>query len=232
MKAVWALLVPLVAADVSLPYRPNVVQGTIRVEDPPRRRKVRMDADPAAAALHPDPVWSEDIVVGPGREVKGAFVTVKKGLEGRRYPVPPAAVLKHEKAFFQPRILALRAGQDLRIRNEDDLLHNTHAVTVANREFNFGQPRKGMEDVKRFDVPEMMILVKCDIHPWERGWIGVVDHPFFAVTGPDGRYEIKGLPPGRYTLEVWQERYQPVTREIEVRGRGRIELDVTLTEKK
>lgn len=232
MKAAWALIATFLAADVSLPYRPGLIRGTIRVVDPPRRKLIRMDADPEAAALHQESVWSEEVVVDPENGVKGAFVYVKKGLEGRRFPMPPAVVLKHDKALFQPRILGLRAGQDLKIRNEDDFLHCTHAFPYNNREFNFGQRSRGMEETKRFDHVEIMVPVKCDVHPWERGWIGVIDHPFFAITESGGTFELKDVPPGRYTIEVWQERYKPVSREIEVRGRGPLILDFTLVEKK
>jgi len=232
MKLAAALLLPLLAADSSLPYRPGVVRGTVRVADPPPRAKVRMDVDPEAAALHPEPVLSEEVIADAEGRVQNAFVYVKRGLEGRSFPLPPAALIKYEKALLRPRIQGIRVGQDLKILNEDDLLHNCHAIGFNNKEFNFGLRRKGSQEVKKFCTPEVMVPLKCDIHPWERAYLGVLTHPFSTVTGPDGRYEIRDLPPGRYTIEVWQELYRPVSREIEMKGRHPAVVDVTLTRKK
>lgn len=233
MKLAWALLAGTLLADASPPDVPATISGTVRVVDPPRRKKLRMDADPKAAAMHPGPVLSEDVAVDDHNRVKWAFVHIKSGLGDRKFPPPEGvALLRHEKALLVPRVVGVRTGQGLKIRNEDDLLHNSHGLTYVNPEFNFGQPVAGHEEVKKFDLPEVMILVKCDIHPWERAWLGVVEHPFFAVTGADGRFEIRDVPPGRYTIEVWQERYKPVTRDVLVRGRKSYVLDFALAEKK
>lgn len=220
-------------ADSSGPTGPAVVRGTVRVVNPPKRRKIQMDADPAAAAMHAEPVYSEDAVVDAENRIQWAFVYVKSGLEGKVYPTPQEARhLVHEKCLLKPHVLGLQAGQPLKIRNEDALLHNSNAMPVVNRKFNFAMPKKGMEETKSFTKAEEFFRIRCDVHPWEAAWVTVLPHPCFAVTGPDGRYEIRGLPPGEYVLEAWHERYAPVTQKVKVRVGSLLTADWTLTQRK
>ena len=102
--------------------------------------------------------------------------------------------------------------------NSDETLHNIHALPFNNKEFNFGQPQKGMTEKKTFTAVEVMVKVKCDVHAWMGAWVGVLDHPFFAVTDAAGKYSIEGLPDGKYTIEVWHEKYKSVTSDVEVKG--------------
>ena len=97
------------------------------------------------------------------------------------------------------------------------MLHNVHGLPFANREFNFGI-FKGQAMQRTFAKPEIF-KVKCDVHGWMAAWIGVFDHPYFAMTDADGRFTIKGLPPGKYTLEVWHERLKGPPAEITVEGK-------------
>jgi plastocyanin len=208
------------------------VTGNVKINgDIPKRKKIRMDADPKCAALHAEPPLTEDVVADAQGNVQWAFVYVKKGLEGKKFEVPKTtAVLDQKGCQYQPHVLGVMVGQDLLIRNSDDLLHNVHALPFNNREFNFGQPQKGMEEKKQFTTPEVMVKVKCDIHPWMSAWIGVLDHPFHAVTGPDGNFKIEGLPAGKYTIEVWHEKYKAVSQEVEVKAATTVNFE--LTEKK
>lgn len=229
-----ALLLVFLLADASPPVPgPPPLRGTVRVVDPPPRRRIRFDVDPGAAAMHAEPVFAPDAEVDGLRRVRWAFVSVKGGLEGKTFPVPrKAAVLSHERALYTPFVMGLRAGQDLEVRNGDDILHNTHARAERNPPFNFSQPVKVIATVKRFALSEPHIQVKCDVHPWESCWVFVLDHPHFAVTGPDGGYEMPGLPPGEYAVEVWHPRYAPVTQTVRITGRGATVLDFTLAERR
>jgi hypothetical protein len=153
------------------------------------------------------------------RRVRWAFVSIVRGLEGRSFDAPAERPEIRISGYrFWPRVVGVRTGQDFRVLNEDDDLHNVHALPFANGEFNLGMPRKGLDTVRRFSVPEQMVAIIDDIHPWQKVWLGVVEHPFFAVTGPDGRFELRGLAPGTYTLGVWHERCYRVERTLEIKA--------------
>jgi hypothetical protein len=197
-----------------------------------RIKKIKMDADAKCSAMHPEPPPSEEIVVDADKHARWAFVYVKKGAEGKKPATMPApAVIDQKGCHYEPHVLGMVAGQELIIRNSDDLLHNIHALPFNNKEFNEGQPQKGMEAKKSFTTPEVMIRVKCDIHAWMGAWIGVLEHPYFAVTDAAGKFEIKGLPDGKYTLECWHEKYKSVTADVEVKG-GNATVNFDLTDKK
>ncbi len=195
------------------------LSGIVKIKgDLPRRKKIKLDADPKCAAMHPEPPLTEDVVADKDGNVQWAFVYVKKGAEGKTGPEPAPAEINQTGCHYEPHVLGIMVGKDLTVKNSDDLLHNIHALPFDNKEFNFGQPQKGMTEKKQFSKPEVMVKVKCDVHPWMGAWIGVLDHPFYAVTDASGKYEIKGLPDGKYTIEVWHEKYKSVSSDIEVKG--------------
>src|SRR6185436_11268929 len=220
--------------EAFVPIKGASISGQVKVKgDVKKRKKIKMDADPKCAALHADAPMMDDIVVDADGNVQWAFVWVKKGAEGKKPADAPApAVINQTGCRYEPHVLGIVVGQDLVIKNSDDLLHNIHALPFTNKEFNFGQPTKGLEEKKQFTAQEIMVKVKCDVHPWMSAWIGVVDHGFFAVTGADGKYAIPGgLPDGKYTVEVWHEGYKSVVSEVDVKG-GAGTASFELTEKK
>jgi hypothetical protein len=123
------------------------------------------------------------------------------------------------------------AGQPLKIRNNDATNHNINAQPERNKGFNFSQPTKGKEDVVTFDKQEVMIKVRCDIHDWMNAYVGVVSHPYFAVTGSDGTIELKNLPPGSFTIEAWHEVCGAQTREIKLADKGSETIEFTFEDK-
>jgi hypothetical protein len=123
-------------------------------------------------------------------------------------------------------VIGVQAGQPITVRNSDDTLHNIHPRPTANPEFNIGQARKGMESQRSFDKQEIMIPVGCDVHPWMRSYISVLSHPFFAVTGEDGTYEIKNVPPGEYEVEVFHEKLKTQTGKASVRSGEPTKVDL------
>jgi hypothetical protein len=133
------------------------------------------------------------------------FVYVKNGLEGRRFDVPKEAFLldQHGNEFL-PHVFGLRAGQPLKIRSSDSGIHNVFCDPFNNPPFNESM-MQDQSTIKVFDKPEVMVQFRCNIHGHMVAYAGVLDHPFFAVTGADGRFEIRGLPPGEYTIEAWNE---------------------------
>jgi plastocyanin len=169
-------------------------------------------------------------------EIPNVFIYVKSGIKGK-YDVPaePAHIDQHN-CMYAPHVMGMMAGQALKITNSDDTAHNIHAKPNKNSEFNFGQPQKGMEAIRKgpetFTQPEIMVSVKCDVHPWMSAFIGVVEHPFFATSGEDGTYEIKDLPDGEYELEAWHEKWGKQTFKITIKGGAAAEHDVKYSEEK
>ena len=173
-------------------------------------------------------VPSEACVVDADNHLRWAFVVVTKGLEGRTFDVPKDPLRIDIRGHrFWPHVVGVRVGQEFGIANGEDHFYTVHGLPFDNPEFNLGL-HKGMETRRRADRPEVMFAVLDSIHPWMRLWMGAVDHPFFAVTGPDGRFELRGLPPGRYTLTVWHERFVSAEREIEIWKGEELFLDIPL----
>ncbi|MBV8880943.1 MAG: hypothetical protein JO332_13315 [Planctomycetaceae bacterium] len=203
MKALLGLI--LILPQAATPT--FTVGGTVQFKGdiPKAKANKRVMEDPACAECHPEAPPQENLVVDPAGGVKWAFVYVKAGLEGRAFPVPAAPVAIDQKGCtYSPHVVGARTGQGVSFRNSDKMLHNVHPIPFVNKEFNFGQPGGAVEE-RKFPQAEVPIKVICNVHPWMACFVCVVDHPFFAVTDAAGRFEIKGLPAGTYTLGVWHE---------------------------
>ncbi len=192
--------------------------GTVKVEGKiPRIGKVPL-ADPKCAAMHADPPLRDELVVDADKNVRYAVVHVTAGAPPGAYPAPAEPVLLDQKGcMYDPHVFGMMRGQPVLIRNSDPFLHNVHALPFNNEEFNISQ-QPGAEDTRGFRNREVPVKVKCDIHPWMGAWAVVFDHPFFSVTDAKGRFEIRGLPPGPYTVEVWHEKYVSVKKQVALQG--------------
>lgn len=174
----------------------------------PKKVQIRMDAEPDCAKLHSGPTYSQEVVVNSNNTLADVFVYVKAGLEGKTFEPPSGpATLDQKGCIYQPHVVGVRAGQTINISNGDPTTHNIHPMPRINREWNQSQAAGTPPLDKIFARPEIMIPVKCNVHAWMKSYIGVVDHPYFAVTGDTGAFEIKNLPPGEYTLEAWHEKF-------------------------
>ncbi|MGH9321162.1 MAG: carboxypeptidase regulatory-like domain-containing protein [Vicinamibacteria bacterium] len=207
------------------------ITGKVTLEGaPPAAEPIQMAADPNCARLHTSPVMTEFVVVGEGGSLANAFVHVKSGLEGKEFPVPSEpVVLDQNGCQYVPHVMGIQVGQTLQILNSDETLHNIHAMPKNNKEFNIGQPVKGLKTDKVFDAVEVMVPFKCDVHKWMNSYAGVVDHPFYAVTGTDGTFTLDGVPPGDYVVEVWHERLGTKEMNVTVPEKGTAEANFTLT---
>ena len=173
-------------------------------------------------------IKGEEVVVNPNKTLSNVLVYVKKGLEGRSFAAPKeSAVLNQRGCWYEPHVIAVMVAQPLIVRNSDDTLHNIHAVPKINQGFNFAQPTKGMESTKIFDKEEVMIPVKCDVHSWMGGYIGVISNPYFMVTGKDGSFSLKNLPPGQYEIEAWHEKFGVQTQSVTVAAKESKTLNFT-----
>jgi plastocyanin len=163
------------------------------------------------------PLKTETVAVGQDRGLQNVFVYVKDGLGDLRFPVPATpAVLDQRGCRYTPRVIGVQVGQPVQILNSDRTFHNVHAVGQTNSEFNVAQPSVGMTMTHTFTTREVMVPFKCDVHLWMHAWVGVLDHPFFAVTTADGSFSLAGLPPGTYTVEAWHESLGTQTMQVTV----------------
>lgn len=199
-------------------------EGTV-----PGAMQIRMNADPVCAGMHKEPVYAEEVIVKDGK-LQNVFVWVKEGLEKYSF-TPPAepASLNQEGCHYTPHVSGLMVNQTLKIINSDPTLHNIHCWAEKNPQFNIGQPVKGMETEKSFAVPEVMIHFKCDVHKWMSSYMGVVPHPYFSVTGEDGSYTLKNLPPGDYLIEAWHEKFGTKSQKVTVGDNETKEADFSYT---
>jgi len=213
---------------------PATLKGKVTFDGKgPKKRKIKMNADPTCLAMHSEDVFNKDVVIGANGEFANVFVYVKSGLEGRDFPVPSEPVRFDQVGCeYEPRVFGVRAGQPIEIVNSDSTLHNVHALPAKNSPFNVGMPIKGMKLKKTFKKPEQMVKIVCDVHPWMNGYVGVMSHPYFFTTGKDGSFEIGNLPPGKYVVAAWQERLGEKTMEVTVGGNETKELSFVFTRPK
>lgn len=191
------------------PATAGTVSGKVSFSGtPPENEPIDMSGEPDCAAQYADSPAQETVLVNSDGTLQNAFVYVKSGLGDLTFPVPSEpVVLDQSGCRYHPHVLGIQVGQPLEIVNSDPVLHNIHPQPTENRAFNVSQPTQGMKSTKTFTKPEVMIPVGCDVHDWMSAHIGVLEHPYFAVTGEDGSFSLPNLPPGDYTLVVWHEQF-------------------------
>lgn len=195
------------------------ITGTVTFDGKvPNLRPLAMDADPACAKMHSKPAPNEMLVLGSGNTMGNILVWVSKGLPaGKTFPVPKApAVLDQKGCQYVPHVMGIMVGQAYKILNSDGILHNVHALPKINKGFNQPMPGNMKEATKTFDKPEAVFQIKCDVHPWMNAYVGVFTHPFFSVTGTDGKFNISGLEPGTYEITAWHEKLGTQTASVTV----------------
>jgi hypothetical protein len=196
------------------------VTGTVTFDGKaPALKPLAMDAEPVCHKAHGGkPVANEMLVLGSGNTMGNIMVWISKGLPaGKTYPAPKTPVTLEQKGcVYMPHVMGIMVGQPYRILNSDGILHNIHTLPKINPMFNRGQPATVKEMTTSFPKPEVMLQVKCDVHPWMNAYIGVFTHPFFSVTGADGKFSIPNLEAGTYELTAWHERLGTQTASLTV----------------
>lgn len=215
------------ATEAAEPAGSSSIAGTINFTGTaPERQQLNLDRE--CQELRSDPALSQNVVVNDNGTLRWVFVYVKEGLGDQQFAVSSEpAVLDQEGCMYDPHVIGMQAGQTLKILNSDPLLHNIHALPEKNRPFNFGMPTAGQEREQSFRVPEVMIRIKCDVHPWMESWAGVTEHPFHGVSGEDGSFSIENLPAGEYVIEAWHEEFGTQTQNVTVGDDESATLDFT-----
>jgi plastocyanin len=197
----------------------GTVKGHIRLAGKaPGNVVIRMGVDPMCAKINAGKRVIQDSVVAAS---DGSLANVFVSLQGTFPPtaVPSAPVVIDQRGcVYSPRVVGVRVGQILEVRNSDDLLHNVHGLSRLSNGFNVGQPKAGMIQQFRPKDEEIMLAIKCDIHRWMTSFVGVVNHPYFAVTDSAGNFEIRNVPAGARSLQIWHEQYGVQTRPVQVRS--------------
>lgn len=194
------------------------VSGVVKLDGAaPKFKPINMTADPYCVKANSAPAFPDQVVTGDGNTLANVVVYVKTGAEGYSFPTPSDSVtLDQKNCMYTPHVVALMVGQTLSVVNSDDTTHNIHPTPADNREWNKSQPPKAPSITDTFARPEVAIPVKCNVHPWMKSYIAVMANPYYAVTDKDGKFELKNLPPGTYTIEAWQEKYGVVDQTVTI----------------
>jgi plastocyanin len=208
------------------------VKGVVKFEGTvPKSKLISMSADPSCAKQHPSPVFADEVMTDSKGDLQNVIVFVSEGLGDRTFDAPTEPVVVEQKGcMYMPHVLAMRANQTLHLVNDDSTSHNIHPTPANNREWNKAElPGSTMDET--FSRPEIAIPVKCNIHPWMRGYIAVFKHPYFVVTGKDGSFDLSNLPPGTYTIEAWHEKLGTATQKITIGASETKNLDFVFKSK-
>jgi plastocyanin len=208
--------------------------GTVQIDvlfegDVPPMQALVMSSFPECTTQHEGPVPAGDMLVRDGK-VENAFVYLKEGLGDRVFAIPRApVVIDQQGCLYVPHVAGAQVGQPIEFHNSDAMLHNVRGMPQDSRGWNLSLPRQGVQRTITVDRPEVMISVRCDLHPWMQGWLGVVDHPYFGVSGPDGRVTLADVPAGEYVVGIWHERFGTREAKVTVTPQGTAMASVTFT---
>jgi Carboxypeptidase regulatory-like domain len=236
MMRTLGIAVVVVAALTAAGRAPQVggtISGKVRFTGTkPVMPKIDMSDEAVCKNKYTTPPTEEAVVVNPNGTLANVFVYVKAGLPaGYAAPAPAGAVVLDQNGCrYHPHVFGMVAGQTLSIKNSDGILHNIKALGKKNRPFNVSEPTTmTMDRPRAFPVPEVMVSLECNVHGWMHAYVGVLPHAFFAVTGTDGSFSIKGLPAGTYTIEAWHEKYGTQVATVTVTAAGAKTQDFTFT---
>ncbi len=232
MQKIFAAV--LLAAAIGLTMIPASAQGTgtivghIKLNGlAPANPLIRMGADPKCGVMNKGQRPVQNIVtVGAGGGLSNAFVHVTGALPASAGGAQQV-VLDQKNCMYSPRVIGVRVGQAVSIRNDDDLMHNVHGLSTKGQDFNTSQPKAGMVYMATLKQEEVMVHVKCDVHSWMNAYIGVVPNSFYAVTDGAGAFTIANVPAGKRTVSVWHERYGMLTGTVDVKAGQNAMLELT-----
>jgi len=192
------------------PATAGEVTGMVKLDGtPPKMKAISIAAEPSCAKARTEPLASEEVVTGDGGALANVVVYVKTGLEGYSFPAPSTPVkFEQQGCQYHPHVAGMVVAQNVDVVNSDQTTHNIHPIPTENREWNESQPPGAAPIEKSFAREEVAIPVKCNVHPWMKAYMAVLPNPYFQVTAKDGKFDLKNLPPGTYTIIAWHELYK------------------------
>ena len=199
------------------PRAAGSVSGTVTFTGtPPKMKPIDMSKEPSCASQHATPVTTQNVVTGPGNSLQYVVVYVSAGDPGG---APATETVRYDQKGCQylPHVAVLEANQPLEIYNDDQTSHNIHPLATTNAEWNKSQPPGAPPIHTSYAKPEF-IPVKCNVHPWMHGYFAVLATARHAVSGTDGKFNLTGLPPGKYTLTAWHEKFGTQTQDVTITG--------------
>ena len=205
----------------------GAVSGKVTYTGTPAKPKtIDMSKEPTCAKQHTTPVTTETVVTGANNALANVVVYISAGApdEGQ---VPAQAVTFEQKGCqYVPHVLAMHTGQELKVVNDDQTSHNIHPLAKINREWNKSQPPGTPPILEKYDKEEF-IPVKCNVHPWMRGYFAVLKTSHYDVSKGDGSFKLPDLPPGKYTVTAWQENYGTQTADVTITGNETKDVNFT-----
>jgi len=208
----------------------GTIKGHVRLSGKsPGNTIIRMGIDPKCGSINAGKrVIQESVVTSADGGLKNAFVKLQGTFP--QTPVPRQPVVLDERGcVYVPRVLGMRVGQTLQIRNDDPLVHNVHSSSDHKNDINVAQATSGIVSEFRPKSEEVMITFGCDVHRWMKAYVGVVSHPYFAVSGDGGTFEIDNVPAGTQTVQVWHEAYGMLSKTVRVQGGAIANIDFSYT---
>ena len=208
----------------------GTIRGRIRLTGPaPGNAVIRMGRDPMCAKVNAGKRVIQEAVM---TSADGGLANVFVRLQGTfpQAPVPTQAVtIDQSGCAYRPRVIGVRVGQTLQIKNSDAFLHNVHSNSAHNNTFNVGQPVAGQVYQFKPKEEEVMLRIGCDVHSWMNAYVGVVNNPYFAVSSAGGNFEIDNVPAGMRTIQIWHERYGMLTKTVNIKAGAITTVDFAYT---
>jgi plastocyanin len=184
---------------------------------PPTMRAIDMSDEPSCAKQHGTPVIPPMVVADATGNLANAVVYVKSGVDDYAFRAPSqSAALTQKGCMYEPHVVAVMAGQKLEVSNDDQAIHNVFLMSQSNQPSNRSEQPGSAPIEEVLTTPELAIPIKCNVHPWMKGYVFVFDHPYFAITKSDGTFTLPNLPPGTYTVAAWQEMYGTTEQSITI----------------
>ena len=230
VRGALPLAIVLRAASPVAAQQGGTIEGFVRLAAvPPPNRLIPMGADPNCLMINAGRrVAQEAVLRAPDGGLANVFVNLRGSFPELSPPATPV-VIDQRGCTYHPRIAGVQVGQMLHVLNSDTTLHNIHSLTKRNNRFDTGQPTAGMIFEYRVKSEEVMLPLHCGVHPWMTGFLGIVRHPYFAVTASTGAFKISSVPAGKHTIQAWHERYGPLTQVLEVTADATVTVDFTYT---